>query len=736
MNAPYQPAAAIPPGGGLRTAFRFALRELRGGLSGFYVFLACIAIGVAAIAGVGSLSRALTDGISREGQVLVGGDISFDLVQRQASAEERAFLDGLGRVSVAGTMRAMLRRADGNDATLVEMKAVDATYPLYGELAIEGGGEVQAALARRADGRYGALAEPALMLRLGLEVGDEALFGNLRLVIAGTIAAEPDRLVGGPGFGPRLMISRAALDDSGLLRPGSLVQWHNRVKLPNGEAAAVERAVAAAEAAFPQAGWQVRSRANAAPRLEQNINRFAQFLTLVGLTALVVGGIGVANAVRAFLDTKQNVIATLKCVGASGGFVLSLYLIQILMIAGIGIAIGLAIGALAPPVAARLLAGVLPFPLAIDIYPRELLMAVAYGLLTALAFALWPLGRASDVPVSALFRDLIDPARRWPKPAHGLATAAAIGLLATLAVASADDTRVAFVYIGASAAAFVILRLVGTGLMAAARRLPRPRSTGLRLALTNIYRPGALTPTVTLSLGLGLALLVTISQIDGNLRHNLTSTLPAAAPSFFFLDIDNGEKDRFLGFLKAEAPGATVESVPMLRGRITALAGVPADEITPPPGAAWVLNGDRGITYSAELPENSTLSAGAWWPADHQGEPLVSFEGELAGELGLKLGDPVSVNVLGREITAKIANFREVEWRSLAINFVMVFSPNSFAGAPHTHLATVSFPGKATTAEEIELLKAVTREFPAVTAVRVKEALQAANDLVGELAFA
>ena len=722
-------------GGSIATALTFAVREMRGGLSGFYVFLACIALGVAAIAGVGSMARALTEGISSEGRALLGGDIAFELVHREATEKERSFVDGLGPVTVSASMRAMARRADGEDATLVEVKTVDDAYPLYGELRLDGGGDFHAAL-RGKDGLPGALAEPALMVRLGLEVGDRIKLGNEDLVVTGIIAAEPDKLVGGVGFGPRLMMTRDTLERTGLVRPGSLVHWHYRVRIAGAREDRLDAVIQTAEAEFPKSGWEIRSRANAAPRLKRNIDRFAQFLTLVGLTALVVGGVGVANAVRAYLDRKQGVIATLKCVGASGNFVVTLYLIQIMALAAIGIAIGLLIGALAPPLAAAALKDAIPFPLAIGLYPRELAAAVAYGALTALAFALWPLGRARDVAVSALFRDQIDPARRRPSLGHVALVAGAVLALVALAVASADDRRIALVYVAASAGAFVLLRFVGIAVMALARRLPRPKSTALRLALTNIHRPGALTPTVTLSLGLGLALLVTLSQIDGNLRRVLTTGLPDVAPSFFFVDIDNADKDRFLAFLREKATGGRIESVPMLRGRIVSLAGVPAEKIDAPPSAAWVLNGDRGITYSEVIPENSTLSAGSWWPNDYAGEPLVSFEGELAGELGVKLGDPVTVNVLGREITAKVANFRSVEWESLAINFVMVFSPNTFAGAPHSHLATVSFPDGGSVDREIALLKAVAGEFPTVTAVRIKDALAAINDLVGRLAWA
>lgn len=721
-------------------ALRFALRELRGGLRGFYIFIACIALGVAAISGVTSVSRSLTAGIQSEGTAILGGDMAFSLVHRQAEADELAFLATHGEVGRVATMRAMARVPETVNQSLVELKAVDGAYPLYGTLRLGLGGSLDEALEKR-DGVWGAVADLALLARLDLAVGEEISLGKARFRIADTIEAEPDKLDGGLEFGPRLMISDRAIEETGLVQPGSLVRWTYRLRLaPNASESSIAAIRDAAGEAFPEAGWRIRSRANAAPGLQRNIDRFSQFLTLVGLTALVVGGVGVANAVRAFLDAKRGVIATFKCIGASGAFVFRVYLWQILVLAAIGIAIGLAIGAAIPFAAAGLLSQVLPIKASAGFYPAELGLGLVYGLLTALAFALWPLGRAHDVPPSALFRDDLGNGRWWPRKRYILATAATVTVLAGLALWLAADKRIALVYIAATAAAFVVLMAVSRLIMFAARRLPAVRSTELRLALGNIHRPGALTPSVVLSLGLGLTLLVALALIDGNLRRELGSTIAEKAPSFFFVDIQNSEKQAFDVFLRQAAAGAAIETAPMLRGRITQLNGVPADQIKPDPSGAWALRGDRGITYSERLPDNSALIAGEWWPKDYSGVPLVSFESGVAEALRLGIGDTVTVNVLGRPVTARIANLRSVEWESLAINFVMVFSPNTFAGAPHAHLATVTWDdgvaGTAATQREIALLKEVTAAFPTVTAVRVKDAIDQVNALVAQLAWA
>jgi putative ABC transport system permease protein len=719
----------------LPLTFGFALRELRGGLRGFAVFIACIALGVMAIAGVGSFASSLTDGLDREGQVILGGDAAFSLIHREATPEERRFLESHGDVSAAATMRAMARTQDGRLA-LVELKAVDGAYPLYGKVALNPDLPLPAALAER-DGRHGATVDAALLARLGLQVGDRLTLGSASLDIRAVIESEPDKLASGIGFGPRLIISEAALRATELLQPGSLVRWHYRLRLPNGSDAAAQAVIADAARQLPDAGWETRTRTNASPALERNVERFSQYLTLVGLTALLVGGVGVANAVKTYLDRRRETIATMKSLGATGARVFGIYLTQVLVLALIGSLIGVVAGAALPYGVAAAFGSILPLPIAPAVQPAELALALLYGILTALAFALWPLGRAHDVPVSALFRDQIAEERRWPRRTYIVATVLVVGLLAALAIFLAYDRKIAAIFVAAAAAVFVTLTVVARLLMAGARRLPHSRATTLRLAIANIHRPGALTQTIVLSLGLGLALLVTVIQIDGNLRRQFMQALPDKAPSFFFVDIQSADTQRFESFVRERTPGAILERVPMLRGRIVAVNGVRAEDLKPAANASWVLQSDRGITYAAELPQGSRLVEGEWWGPDYQGSPLVSFEKRIADGLNLKIGDAVTVNVLGRNITARIANLRTVDWQSLGINFVLVFSPDTFAGAPHSHLATLTYPGGgASTAEETALIKSVADAFPAVTTVRVKDALDAVGGLVASLVTA
>ena len=506
------------PSHGLRLALRFALREMRGGLSGFMIFLVCIALGVAAIGGVNSVASAITASVANQGQSLLGGDIRFELNQREALPAERAWLDSLGTVAVSATMRSMARLDDGSDQTLAEVKAVDSAYPLFGAMETQPVLPWDNLFSIRA-GVYGAVAPDVFLERLGLGVGDRIKLGNATFELRARLIAEPDAASEGFGFAPRLLVSMDGLRGSGLIQPGSLVETAYKVRLPANTA---ESAIAAirdtAGQQFPEAGWSIRSRTNAAPSLSSNIERFSQFLTLVGLTALVVGGVGVANAVGAYLDGKRGVIATFKSLGASGGFVFTVYLAQIMIIAGVGIIIGLLLAALMPYAASAALSSVIPVPAEGGLYPSALAMAAVFGVMVTLAFALLPLGRARDVPATALFREMGIGGRgmpRWIYLATSLAIAAA---LAALSIWFSSDRRVAAIFVGAAVFAFIVLRGVGWAVQAVAARAPRVRSTALRLAIGNIHRPGALTPSVVLSLGLGLTLLVTLALIDGNLQ--------------------------------------------------------------------------------------------------------------------------------------------------------------------------------------------------------------------------
>lgn len=716
----------------LPVPLRLALREMRGGLSGFAIFLACLAIGVASIAGVGSLAGAMQDGLAREGRAILGGDLGVSLIHRELPDTAIGDLEAEGTVARFATLTGMVRTPDGESA-VASVKAVGSDYPLFGAFTLEGGGGLDAALEGE-NGTPGLVVEPLLAARLGLAIGDRVSLGRQDFVLTGLIDTEPDRLGSGFGFGPRALFSLGQLEATGLVQPGSLIRYQARLALDEASAANLALVKDRLEARYADLGWRIQTRDNASPRLTTQIERFSQFLVLVGLTSLVVGGVGVANAVRAYMDGKREVVATLKSLGAPAGTVFATYLIQILLMALVGIAIGLVVGAALPTLIDAAFGDLLPARLQTGLYPGALALAAAFGVLTALTFAILPLARARRMPAQALFRNRAEAGSlAWSDLALAGIAAAALGGLAVLL---SDDRMLALSYLGGAVIVFGLLRLLAWGIMAIARHLPRPRGVASRMALASIHRPNALTPTIVLSMGLGLALLVALALIDTSMRRQIADVLPAAAPSFFFLDVQRDQTPAFLALMEAEAPEAVLETSPQLRGRVVSLAGVPRGEIEATPDTEWAIRGDRGITYAETIPDGDRIVSGEWWPADYAGEPLVSFDDEIAQGVGLAVGDEVTVNVLGREITARLANTREVEWESLGINFVMVFSPNTFAGAPHGVLATLAYPDGGDAAREGALLRRVGQDFPTVTAVRVKEALETVNDIVGRLAWA
>jgi putative ABC transport system permease protein len=713
-------------------ALRLALRDMRGGFAGFKVFLACLAVGVAAVMAVLSISRALEEGIAAEGRFILGGDISFSLIHRQADAKERDYMAALGTVSEIAGVRSMARAATGRPPALVELKAVDGRYPLYGAVALSPELPLAEALEQR-DGTWGLAVDDALLARLDVAVGEEIAIGQATFQVRAAIAGEPDRAADGLAFGPRVLMSADAFAASGLIQPGSLIRWTYRVALGDAaQAAPLRRTVGQAEKHFAGTGWRIASRARAAPGVAGFADRLTLFLSLVGLTALVVGGVGVANAAAAHLDQKRAVIATLKCLGAPGALVFRIYLIEIMALAGLGVAIGLTVGALLPFALEGALGAAIELPLRVDLYLKPLAFAAACGLLTALVFSLWPLGRARDIAPAALFRDLVAPSGAWPRRDVLAAMAVAGGALAVLVVLGAEDRWIAAIYVAGSIVSFAVLTALGRGLMWVMRRLPRPRSPELRLGLASLYRPGAATPGVVLSLGLGLTLLVMVGLIDANIERELTSELPQNAPSFFVLDIPKDRRADFVAITERAAGVSEVEIVPMLRGHVTALKGRPSSEVDPESEGAWVLRGDRGVTYAGAMPKGSKLVTGEWWPEDYQGPQLVSFVHDLAEDLGLKLGDSITVNVLGRDLTAEIASTRKVDWRGLGINFVLIFSPGAIEQAPHAWLATVAMDREG----EGAFVREVTTALPSATPIGVRDALGAVADLLESITLA
>jgi putative ABC transport system permease protein len=700
---------------------RLALRDLRGGLGGFTIFLICIALGTGAIGTINSVSDAIQDSISRQGKELLGGDLEATLVHRQAGDKERAYLASVGEVSEVGTMRAMARKPDGSAQALVDLKAIDSAYPLYGTVTFEDGASLGAI--ERGDG---AAVDRTILDQLQINLGDSIALGRATLPVTAIIEHEPDRLAAGPAFGARVLLSLDALKKTGLVEPGSLVRWSYRIKTPQAAPASFKENLAAE---FPEAGFLSRDSSDPSPGVRNMLQRLTEFLTLTGLTAMLTGGIGVANAIAGFVERRRLTIATFKSLGASQGTIFRIFMLEAGLLALLGIALGFVIAALAPPLAVNLMNGAVPLDIETGLQGRALALAGAFGVLTALPFILWPIGRAQQVRAAELFRDDGGERSSLPPRPYRIAAFAAAAILALAAIILSQEHRIAALTCAAVVTIFALFWVTGIGMRRLAAVFKRPKRPEIALALANIAGPASLARTIALSLGAGLTLLTAVALVDASLTDELKSRLPEHAPSYFFIGVPKQDLTAFQDLLASKSPAAKISSAPMLRGRLVALRGVPVEQLRVPSSAEWVLNGDRGITYSGSIPEGSQVEAGQWWAPGYEGEPLVSFEADIAKALNLKIGDLVTVNVIGRNLTARIANFRKVKWGTMGINFVMIFSPNALRKAPFTYLATLSWPEDRIPdpKAESQTLRAVAAAYPTVSAIRVKDALDAVN---------
>ena len=686
------------------------------------------------IAAVGALGDALRGGFERQGGMILGGDMTFARMHIRATPEELKVFEALGRISETSTLRTMARRLDASEQALVELKGVDAAYPLAGNVQLDGGGTFNDAI-----GASGAVADAMLLERLGLKSGDKMRIGEAEIEIKALLKSEPDGVADRLTYGPRVFVSAATLEKTGLVKPGTLVKWRYAVKLP--EATPSDKAALKALRddtlkKLPQSGLTSLDRHDPSPQITRTLDRLRQFLILIGLASLLVGGVGVANAVTTFIDKRVKVIATLRSLGASGREIIAIFFVQIFAMALIGIAIGLCLGVLVPGLIDKFYGAALPIRAEFGASPLSLVVAAIYGILIALIFALWPLGQAEHVRASVLFRDGVQPVMAWPRPAIIAATIITAALLLALAVFTSEPKSLALYVTGGLAIMLAVFALLGSAVTILARRMPRFRRPELAIAVRNVGAPDGLTRSVVLSLGTGLSLLVAVALANTAMIEELKGRLPENSPDYFLLDVAKGDMTALKERIASKTPGAKFTEAPMLRGRLVQVKDKPVEDIKAPPDVQWVLNGDRGLSYANEVPEGSKLTEGDWWPVGYDGPPLVSFEGDIAKKLGLKIGDTVTVNILGRNVEAKIANLRDVKWESLAINFVMVFSPNTLQAAPHNLLATIRLPTGTAQSTEVSLVRDLGQTFPTVSAIRVRDAIDQVNKIFDKIMIA
>lgn len=710
-------------------ALRFARRDLRSGIAGFRIFLIALTLGVAAIAGVGSLGDAFLRGLAEHGRALLGGDIRIQRFYEPATPSEYAFLTRYGQVSEVSTARSMATNsADPGKRTLIELKAIDAAYPMVGTAVLSPAMPLARAISCDAKA-CGAVVEDALLERLGLKLGGLVRVGQADFVVRAILLSEPDRVAGGFELGPRLMISQAALQRSGLVKPGSLITWSYRVAF-SGQST-LEGFRSDLLRRYPESAWQISDRTNALPNVTQFINQATMFLSLVGLTALVVAAIGAGQAVEAFLKAKRPTIAILKALGAEARLIFRIYLTEIGAVSAVGLIAGGITGALFPFAVAYFFGDQIPVPAHYAVYPGPLILAAIFGVLSVAGFALPPLARACDIGPAGLFRDLVAPSRvpsRWSIRAAVVLAFVAIG---GLSMVESPNPLFNLAFLGGAVAVLVALRLAAAGLRLSLAKLNIHRPQTVRMAISSLTRPGTPIGGTMVALGLGLTLLAAVVLTRGSIEAEVQNQLPAHAPSFFFIDIQPDQIAPFTKLVTGFPDTSDFNATPMLRGRVVKLNGVPVADAHIAADSRWAVNGDRAVTYASTPPKEAKVVEGpAWWPADYHGPTLVSFDRNLARGMGLKIGDTITVNIIGRDIDMRIFNLREVNFRSGGMNFVFMASPGVVDRAPHTYLATV----RTAPNREETMFSAVSRAFPNVTIVRVRDSLTQLGEMLQALA--
>ncbi|MBB6125052.1 ABC transporter permease [Sphingobium subterraneum] len=710
-----------------RGCWRIARRDLQQGLRGLRLLFVCLFLGVGTLAAIGNLTAAITGEISSKGQTLLGGDVEVAVSQRTAHEAERAAFGRIGVTSETVRLRAMAQRAGGSGgpaAVLTELKGVDGAYPLYGTLMLKSG----AAGTLKADE---VVIGQALADRLALRPGQTLRYGNADFRIRDIIVDEPDRVGEGFTLGPVAITTLDGVRRTGLLQPGSLYQIKYRIRAAPGTD--VGAAGEELKRAFPASGFEIKDRDHAAPGTSRFFERMGQFLSLIGLSALAIAGIGVGNGVTSYLAMKRNGIATLKILGASARDISRIYLMQVGMVSALATGCGLVVGAALPALLLGAMGDLLPVQPSFAVSPWPLLTSAAYGLLVAFIFTLPPLAHARLLPAAALFRQTVDTRGAMDRKSRIALALAGLAALA-LALGTAREPLFAAAVLGAVGATLCVLFGFGLLVRRIARWMPRPKTPLLRLAISNLYRPGSQTGALVVALGLGLTLFVTLAAIQSSLNAEIRNTVPRTAPDQFVLDIPIDQKPVFERIVRREAPKAQLNIVPNLRGTILVYGNTRVADLDELPKDAWFLRGERGVTYSDRVPEGSEVTEGQWWPVGYEGPPLVSLDRDVAKVMGVGIGDRLVVSILGREIDARIASLREVKWETMGFNYIMVVSPSSLRGAPHNLAATITDTADGPAGGR--LTRALLSAFPSVSIIEVGEVLGQVTSLLGQMATA
>ena len=724
---------------------RVAILDLRGDLRRFGILLACLALGVGTIAGVSSVGNALQRAVVQNADVLLGGDLRVTRGDRRANQDELSYMQTLGQVSETISSTANGRAMDDSGNTVfLDFYAVDDSYPLLGKVSspqLQPGQKPSTLLAEK-DGVYGAIVDPTILDRLGIDLGGQFSVNGTVFQVRGLLNSIPDGALRPFHFGLTALVSIAGEEANPNKRaplPGLLTSYNYKIKLNQGDYRTAQPVVAAHFAGDPE--WKVQSPYDAAGDLTRFYDLFINFLLIVGLSSLLVGGIGISNSVSAYIQERQRAIATLRSLGATGPRILVHFFTQVGLLSLVGIVIGLVIGAALTAAALPILGNILGIELPPSVEWGSLATALGFGILAAFAFSYLPLVRAQKLKPAMLFRTIGTSVqnlrtRDYLDPLLILPMAVAVVAMFGLAWWTTGNVYLVLYYALGVLGAFILLRIAGLLLQIILRALPPAPSRMFRSAFRSIYRPGSPAPVVIMSLGLGLAMLLVIIVLSTNIREQLMGQVQKDAPDLVATDLFDDDVSSLQQFLDAGGITAKFQHSPMIRAAVTKVNGVPSEQIRDNPGlggeAAYMIGPQEILmTWSADLPPNSHVTAGAWWPKDYSGPPEVSLRDSDAKDLGVKVGDTIELTLFGESFDAKVANLRDFQFQN-GLNFLITASPGTFDAYPGTNLATI----KATEGHEKDLERALARQYPDITFLPVGELLTQAAGILEKLSTA
>jgi putative ABC transport system permease protein len=671
-------------------ALRHAAREARSSARRIGLYMGTITIGVAALVAINSFRANVLRSVTEESRALLGADVR---VRSQSPFPDSvvAVLDSIRAAGtpVAGVTSTVSVAIAGNGRTrLVQVRAVDGGFPFYGRIETRPAGLWPAPADRPA-----VIVEPALLTALDVAVGDSVRIGERWFEIAGTAPSLAPEVGFQSAIGPRVFFNAAWLASTGIVRFGSMIRYDAYFTTP--DAWAATRFEDRYGERFRRQQVRISTADEQAEFLAEALDAMGRFLGLVGLMALLLGGLGVASAIHVFVAEARPTVATLRCLGATQRTAFTAYLVQAGVLGLLGALAGVLLGLAAQAALPVLLGGALPVSVRFAIEWTPVLSGLATGVWVATVFALLPLLAIRGIAPLQALRHEVEPERRRPDAWRALAWLALLASMLVLAVLQAPTRTAGLAFAGVLAATLLALRLTAGLLIRATRRFfPRRARFTVRQGVASLFRPHNQTAAVTMALGFGVFLLATLWVVQANLLGWLRIERGRDSPNLVAFDIQQDQVDDARAIF-AQHGAAEPDFIPIVTARIAAINGRSIDGILAGPEARnvqpWAVRREYRHTWRDTLTGGETLIAGEWWHAPRaDGLPRISIEQELTSHLNVGLGDVITWNIHGVERETRIASVRTVDWARFETNFFVVFEPGALDGAPASYVTVAA----------------------------------------------